>query len=137
MPEATRNPYRTYSDGSPKVPHLGAICADPDRTARGQSAEWGHRVCGGWYCTCPCHDSWDIGSRSTIGEHADHEWEQVGDCVYCTCSPGLRLYQGTVCTPDERKALAAVFDASHNRTADEWAHMRREVLAARAHGGDE
>lgn len=28
--------------------------------------------------------------------HKDHPWHQVGRCVYCSCQPHLRLYQGTI-----------------------------------------
>jgi len=32
-----------------------------------------------------------------LDEHAEHTWKQVDPCVYCvTCSPSVRLYQGTI-----------------------------------------
>lgn len=46
-----------------------------------------------------------------IAEHTDHEWEQVGRCVWCKpCS--VRLYQGEVCTGPEKEALAAIYAAA-------------------------
>ncbi len=114
-------PARTYPDGTPKVPHLGAMCTEPD--AR-------HQVCGGWWCTCVCHADWDIGTGGHIAAHVDHEWKQVGSCVYCEPC-GDRLYQGTVCTGAEKAAMAALFDGIHERIAGDWAYMREQVAAAR------
>ncbi len=122
--------FRTYSDGRPKVPRLGAMCG-------GTPGMVNHRLCGGWWCICDCHDEdfatgdLERGEGSEIGRHVEHEWKQVDRCVYCTCSP-VRLYQGTVITdPEERRALGAYFDAIYTKTEKEWGHMRAEVLAAR------
>jgi hypothetical protein len=119
---ASRNNFRTYADGSPKAPRLGTMCEDGN-----------HRLCGGWWCVCPCHDDWDIGTSGHIATHVDHDWEEVDRCVYCSCGP--RLYQGTAPTSrDEKEAMAACFDAIHRKTAEEWTHMRNEVLASRSKG---
>ena len=113
--------FRTYPDGTEKVPHLGTFCTDPDSN---------HRVCGGWWCTCDCHDDWDIGTGGHIRAHVDHVWSQVGPCVYCEpCN--VRLYQGQVALFEEKEAMAVIFDGIHEQTTTEWAYMREQVLAAR------
>jgi hypothetical protein len=115
---------RFYADGSEKAPHLGTFCED------GQN----HRICGGWWCTCKCHDDWDIGEGGHVAPHVDHEWKQVDPCVYCD-QCGTRLYQGQA--PDsaeEKQAMAAIFDGIHNKIAADWSEMRKAVLVARGGG---
>lgn len=90
-----------------------------------------HRQCGGWWCVCPCHDGAQLGERSTVSEHVEHPWEQVGSCVYCTPC-GVRLYQGRVPDDETRPAMAALHDAFHRKIVANWAAMREEVEAARA-----
>lgn len=70
-----------------------------------------------------------------MAAHVEHDWEQVRDCVYCSVD-GTRLYQGIVAeSSDEKAAMAALFDAAHRRTEDEWNHMRAEVMKVRTDAG--
>lgn len=48
---------------------------------------------------------------NVIAEHLDHDWVKTGTCVYCDPC-GVRLYQGDVCTGEEKAAMAALFDAA-------------------------
>lgn len=110
--------------GSEGVPRLGASC-DPDR----QRFPFTHAVCGGWWCTCPCHDEPPLVSRELVGVHVLHEWEQVGQAVVCC---GRVLYHGTVPTDRAgRIKTAGTLDGLALRAADEWEAMRVVVLAAR------
>jgi len=46
-------------------------------------------------------DAWKA-FDSMLAEHEEHEWRQIGRCVYCQpCN--VRLYQGTL--PKSRKPL--------------------------------
>lgn len=123
-----RDPFRYYSDGTLKTPHMGQLCADPDRSYRGQSADWGHRVCGGWYCTCPCHDANVVGGPSAMEVHAGCDWVEVDRCVYCSDHPGVRLYQGSL---SAARLVQQIDAASHQQVVEEWALMRDEVMAYR------
>lgn len=52
-----------------------------------------------------------------LERHGDHEWREVGPCVYCEPC-GVRLYQGSI-PPEKDPALAA------KRAA--CAHLRHET----------
>jgi hypothetical protein len=100
-------------------PFLTGVCGSGD-----------HRLCGGWWCVCECHDDTVIDATS-YALHVDHEpWEQVGACVYCGC--GERLYHGTLpADRDGRAAIAAFRDTVSAQAAADWKVARAAVLAAR------
>ena len=70
----SRNLYRFHADGTPRTPRLGTLCAHPNR---GGDPMWGHTWCGGWWCTCTCHDT----PHLTDDAWPEAEWEAMRAAV--------------------------------------------------------
>ena len=113
-----RSGWDIDSQGNQKVPRLSGVCA---------SETMNHKLCGGWFCICDCHDETEIGPSFSWSDHIDHEWKQVGSCVYCC---GHRLYNGSApANREEREGLARWWDAFNRQTEAQWAEARRRVAA--------